>query len=150
MFKRILVPTDFSDASHLALNYAIDLARRYDASIELLHVIDEPSYVTAYPDSYFAGLPDLLKQVQQDAERQLAETGQTCAAANVPFTTQVLAGRAAATIVQHATDKDSDIIVMGTHGRGGIEHLFLGSVAERVIRSASCPVLTVREPRAER
>ena len=149
MFKRILVPTDFSSASHSALEYAIDLATRYGAALDVLHVTDEPGYVTTYPDGYFAGLPELREQMREDAERQLAATARTCSAANVPFTTHLITGRPATTIVQQAAEQDADLIVMGTHGRSGFEHLILGSVAERVIRSAQCPVLTVRESARE-
>ena len=145
MFKRILVPTDFSTASRLALDYAIDLSTRYGASIDLLHVIDTPADVTTYPDGFFAGLPALREQLHEEAERQLVLVAQICGAANVPFSTHLSTGRAAPTIVQQAADKDVDIVVMGTHGRSGLEHFLLGSVAERVIRSAPCPVLTVRD-----
>jgi nucleotide-binding universal stress UspA family protein len=150
MFKQILVPTDFSNASRTALEYAIDLATRYGASIHLLHVVDEPAYVTTYPDGYFAGLPELRQQLVDDANRQLALTAQICEVANVPFNTQLATGRPAPTVVQHAADSDADVIVMGTHGRGGLEHFILGSVAERVVRTAPCPVLTVRAAAEDR
>ena len=145
MFDRILVPTDFSTASRPALEYAIDLASRYGATINLLHVVEEPVYAIAYPEGYIAGLPLLHEQMKEDAERQLATTARTCAAANVPFTTDVVVGRPAKVIVEHAAKHDADLIVMGTHGHGGFAQLILGAVAERVLRASERPVLTVRE-----
>ena len=146
MFTRIVVPTDFSSASQSALEYAIDLATRYGAVIDLLHVVEEPAYLASSPDGYFAGLPALRDQMREDGQRQLAATAQVCTAANVPYDTAIVSGRPATSIVQQAADRAADLIVMGTHGRSGLDHFILGSVAERVIRSAPCPVLTVRDP----
>lgn len=143
--KRMLVPTDFSPASDLALEYAVDMAFRCGASIHLLHVLEDPVLTTAYPDGYFVELPDLLKQMTEDAERRLRDAAKMCATANVDATTQVIIGRPARSIAQEAADRGVDLIVMGTHGRGGFAHLVLGSVAERILRIAPCPVLTVRE-----
>jgi nucleotide-binding universal stress UspA family protein len=143
--KRLLVPTDFSPASDIAFNYALDMAVREGASIHLLHVIETATLTAVFPDGLYAELPGLRERLIGEAERRLAETAQQCAAANVVATTQVLIGAAASAITGEAGARGTDLIVMGTHGRSGFEHLMLGSVAERVLRSAHCPVLTVRD-----
>lgn len=143
--QRMLVPTDFSAASDLALEYAVDMARRYGASMDLLHVLEEPIHTTAYPDGYFVELPALRQQMTEQAEGRLDQDAKKCAAANVDARTRVVVGRPATAITQEASDRGADLIVMGTHGRSGFAHFVLGSVAERVLRSAPCPVLTVRQ-----
>lgn len=142
---RMLVPTDFSSPSDLALEYAADMASRYGASIHLLHVMEDPALTAAYPDVYFVEFPALRQEMIEDAERRLAESLTQRVPANVKTTTHVVTGRPARVIAQEATDRGIDLIVMGTHGRGGLAHLMLGSVAERVLRMAPCPVLTVRD-----
>jgi len=143
--KRMLVPTDFSATSDLALEYAVDIAVRYGASIHLLHVLEDPAFTTGYPDGFFAELPALRVQMTEEAERRLKALATDCAKANAVATVKVVVGRPAKAIAQEATERGSDLVVMGTHGRSGFAHLVLGSVAERVVRIAPCPVLTVRD-----
>lgn len=143
--KRMLVPTDFSPASDIALTYAIDMALRHGAAIHLLYVVDEGSAATAFPDGFYVELPGLRAKLVDDATRRLTELTQQCAAASVPATFDVVTGRPAPMIAQEATARGTDLIVMATHGRSGVAHLLLGSVAERVLRTAPCPVLTVRD-----
>jgi universal stress protein A len=143
--KRILVPTDFSAASEITLSYAMDLASRYGASLHLLHVLEESSFTAAYPDGFFAELPGMRTQMIEEGERRLGEAAARCADATLDVTTQVVVGRPARAIVQEAEQMGADLIVMGTHGRTGFAHLMLGSVAEQVLRTAPCPVLTVRD-----
>ena len=143
--KRMMVPTDFSPTSGLALEYAVGMAARYGASICVLHVIEEPAFTTAYPDGYFADLPALRQAMLDEATRRLDEQVKICTAAKVQATTAVVSGRAATAIVREASARGTDLIVMGTHGRSGFAHLMLGSVAEKVVRSAPCPVPTVRD-----
>jgi nucleotide-binding universal stress UspA family protein len=142
--KRILVPTDFSAPSELATEYAIDLAFRYGASIHVVHVLEDLYYHALYPDGY-VDLPSLRQRLVDDATRQLAALTQKCEAARIAVSSAVLSGRAPQAIAEEAASRDVDLIVMGTHGRSGVAHLMVGSVAERVVRSAPCPVLTVRE-----
>jgi nucleotide-binding universal stress UspA family protein len=144
--KRILVATDFSRVSDLALQYAIELAKRARASIHVLHVIDMSRWA-ASPDGFFVGLADLELQMTHNAERRLAELQLEPAHRALPMTIQVASGAPAQRIVEEAVRRASDLIVMGTHGRRGVSHLLNGSVAERVVRSAPCPVLTVRDTR---
>lgn len=142
----ILVPTDFSPASDIALQYAIDMAQRLGARIHLLHVVDDASFAMAYPDGVFVpDVPELRARLVQEATDQLQKPVTRLAATGVMTTSEVLVGTPARAIVQGATARGSDLIVMGTHGRGAFAHFVLGSVAERVVRTAHCPVLTVRD-----
>jgi nucleotide-binding universal stress UspA family protein len=144
--QRILVPTDFSPTSDIALQYAIDLSQPLGSSIHLLHVIDDSSFSAAYPEGvYFPEVPEIRDRLRSDAEDQLKGAAARCASAGVPATTEVVNGLPARTIAQTAKTRATDLIVMGTHGRGAFAHLMLGSVAERVVRIAPCGVLTVRD-----
>jgi len=122
---RILVPTDFSPLSTLALEHAIALASLCRASIHLMHVET-----------------DVVRDTD-DEEQRLAGLVSRCHAETIVVTSQVCAGHPAAAIVKAAADRAVDLIVLGTHGRRGVAHLMLGSVAEQVVRTAPCPVLTV-------
>lgn len=143
--KRMLVPTDFSPASDIAFLYAIDMAAREGSTLHLLHVVDEASFATAYPDGFYVELPGVRAQLSDEANARLRDMAARCAAANVEATTEVAVGRAARVIAETATARGTDVIVIGTHGRSGFAHLVLGSVTERVIRIAPCAVLTVRD-----
>ena len=145
MIKRILVPTDFSTTSDLAIGYGIDLAKRYGASMHLLHIVEDTYLAHAYPDGYYAELPGIHAKLRADAEQRLAEVFTRCTAAAVPVTRQVADGRPASVIVETAKAVGTDLIVMGTHGRSGVAHFIMGSVAEHVVRTAPCPVFTVRD-----
>jgi nucleotide-binding universal stress UspA family protein len=143
---RILVPTDFSPTSDIALQYAIDLAERLHSRIHLLHVIDDASLAIAYPDGiYVPAGPDLLDRLIQEGANQLKASVGRCITAGVMTDQEVLIGSPARVIAQTAASRGMDLIVMGTHGRGAFAHLLLGSVAERVVRTAPCAVLTVRD-----
>ena len=144
--KRILVATDFSRVSDLALQYAVEIARRLRASIHILHIIDT-SRLSGSPDGFVIGLAELEVKMTQNAERRLSKLQLEPAQRAVATTTQVATGTAAQRIVEQAGRRGSDLIVMGTHGRRGVSHLLNGSVAEREVRSAPCPVLTVRDTR---
>lgn len=142
-FTTILVPTDFSYASDAALGYARMLAARFGAALHLLHVVDEPG---SWSEVY-AALPEIQLRLSADAAKRL-EAMAACLPPPVQATSAVVCGAPVPSIVKVAESKGADLIVMGTHGRRGMGHLLLGSVAERVVRLAPCPVLTVREHRA--
>jgi nucleotide-binding universal stress UspA family protein len=143
---RILVPVDFSSHSDRAFRYALRLANRFDASLELLHVIDNPIASGAWTaEVYVPNLPEMLDTLRREAEKRLAVLKSDAGRGGVYVETDVLTGQPAHTIVEHAQTGGFDLIVMGTHGRTGFSHLFVGSVAERVVRRAPCPVLTVRD-----
>lgn len=144
--KSILVATDFGEASGAALAYGRELARTFGATLHVLHVADDV-YVRLGGDAYMAVLPELQRGLEVAAQKQLDELLIDNDPVPLPVKTAVITSSAtAAAIVQYAHDLDIALIVVGTHGRGAMAHLLMGSVAERVVRSASCPVLTVRHP----
>lgn len=144
--KSILVATDFGEASGAALAYGRELARTFGATLHVLHVADDV-YVRLGGDAYMAVLPELQRDLEVAAQKQLDELLIDNDPVPLPVKSAVLTSSAtAAAIVQYAHDLDIALIVVGTHGRGALAHLLMGSVAERVVRSASCPVLTVRHP----
>ena len=143
---RILVPTDFSPTADAALDYAFGLAERFGASLQLLHVLDDPFVFEGMSaEAYIAEAPVLRSAMLADAREKLAHRAGP-RQARVHTDTEVLFGHGARTIAEYAAERDVDLIVMGTHGRTGFAHLLLGSVAERLVRTAPCPVLTVRHP----
>jgi nucleotide-binding universal stress UspA family protein len=145
-FKTILVATDFSDASNLALEYARVLAARFGAGLRVLHVVQTP--IPLGSEMYVPEVMTVAERAVKEAQQQLAVTLAGLDGADVIG--QVLVGMAPRKIVEYAADHDVDLIVMGTHGRGAIAHLLMGSVAERVVRTAPCPVFTVRDTEALR
>jgi universal stress protein A len=147
--RSILVPTDFSAASQRAVDYARVLGAALGASVHLVHVLDRllsPQVAWAAPALEAAALRDRL---YQDARSKLAVISPTFEAIRVPATTEVRGGAAGSEIVKAAVDYGADLIVMTTHGRSGLPHLVLGSVAEHVIRHARCPVLAIRANETE-
>ncbi len=143
--KRILVPLDFSTNSELALDYARAMAQRFGAELHLVHVCEVPALVAAPADTYAMAYAEWSECLADDAERQLVALQKRLP--EVRTSSEVVFGNPAKCIVTAANVKRSDLIVMGTHGRGPIMHMLMGNVAERVVRAAPCPVLTVREPR---
>jgi universal stress protein A len=142
--KRLLVPLDFSPMSELALQYAIDIAP-VGALVHVLHVVDDAGLIASYPEGQFVDFVKLRSDMVAAAERQLADVLTRGSAPQAIVTTEVVVGRPVNQIVATAKTRHTDLIVMGTHGRGAIAHLVLGSVAERVLRAAHCPVLAVRD-----
>ena len=143
--SHILVPTDFSASSEQAIAFAGKLGRDLAAVIHLIHVMEEP-FVT--PGSYQIHLPDTPARREAryaQARRWLGRTANVWNDMGIRTTTEVRSGRPVDEILKASIDYGTDIIVMGTHGRSGLAHLLAGSVAEAVLRTAGCPVLTVRE-----
>jgi universal stress protein A len=139
LITRILVPTDFSRPSEQALDYASGLARQFGASLHLLHVVNRPLLAEGLAaEAYISEAPAIGSDMVRDAEERFRTLAPDAASTDVVF------GYAAKTIVDYASRLGVDLIVMGSHGRTGIAHLMLGSVAEAVVRTAPCPVLTVR------
>ena len=148
---RILVPTDFSEPSDAALEYATTLAGNLGASLHLLHIFEDPYlYGGAIAAEMYAPVPaDLRESLRDEAKTRLRERIEKLDAGRFHTTAEVYTGPSAKAITDYATAQNIDLIVMGTHGRGGMAHLLLGSVAERIVRTAPCPVLTVRTATAE-
>ena len=149
--KTILAPTDFSASSARALDYAQMVAKRFGAAIHLVHVCEVPSMATASMDAYAIAYSDWSQRLGDEAEHELARIA--AGIQGIKITAEVLFGNPARGIVTAAATNEADLIVMATHGHGPIAHVVMGNVAERVVRTAPCPVLTVRdgearEPRA--
>ncbi|MBI3849936.1 MAG: universal stress protein [Verrucomicrobia bacterium] len=141
-FRRIIVPTDFSEASRKALPYAAAFAREFGAGIRVLHVI-EPD---AYYDSDGARSGVMEAHLKKALGVKLDLLLQSCA---FEGTVQVRNGVAFEEIIHEAADQNADLIILSTHGRTGLKHVLLGSTTERVVRHAACPVLVVREQEHE-
>jgi nucleotide-binding universal stress UspA family protein len=139
--KRILVPIDFSPDSTNALAYARDLAKQFDAELLLLHVIEPIHFITE--SDVYAHQRHLSATQMESIGLDLREEGRR-------FRTMVKGGIPSSVIVDTARSAKADLIVIGTHGRTGLAHMWIGSVAEKVVRAASCPVLTVRRAGAKK
>jgi nucleotide-binding universal stress UspA family protein len=148
--KTILVPLDFSECSHKALRVAGELAMSFGAQIDVLHVWEVPPYI---PPEAMIGVPGTATQsLTQMAHGHAREQLDSFLAESraLPLRQTLLdSGDPARVIVETAERLGSDMIAIGTHGRTGLSHLLLGSVAEKVVRRAPCPVLTVRVPVAQ-
>lgn len=142
---RILVPVDFSACSDQAVHYAATLAGQVGAAVELIHVVEDPFASGVFTaEIYVPNVPDMIQGFINDATTRLASLKASMFPHGADVDTAVVVGRAAHTIVEYAKGQGYDLIVMGTHGRTGVTHLFMGSVAERVVRTSPCAVLTVR------
>lgn len=147
--KNIVCATDFSDASSPAVDMAVGFAKQLGAKLTLVHVVQVPSYLGWDDGPAMASVHDAyVAEIRKKAEEDLAQAaGQiTSQTAGIEVETSVLDG------VPHQVladlSKEADMLVLGTHGRTGLEHLLIGSVAERTVRLSECPVLTVRPKRA--
>ncbi|MGB2986633.1 MAG: universal stress protein [Phycisphaerae bacterium] len=146
-FKKILFPTDFSDLALAALRHATELAEAFDAEFYCLHVVDDAyqHWSAMGPESIPVGPPpdDLIElgrtRMEQFRDEHLADLKR-------PPIVHVAMGRPFAEIIGYARENEINLIVMGTHGRGAIAHMLLGSTTEKVVRKAPCAVLTVRAP----
>ncbi len=148
--NRILVPTDFGEAADAALAYGRELARNFGGHIEVLHVADNVFSRAVGIEGYMATYPEIQHDVEESARARLAQLlsdeDRVVLGAKAIIRTS---NSPALEIVKYASDTNVDLIIMGTHGRGPMAHLLMGSVAERVVRTAPCPVLTVRHPEHE-
>jgi nucleotide-binding universal stress UspA family protein len=143
---RILVPTDFSESSGAALDHARALCRRFGSKLMLMHVVETTGFTNVVSSSgYAAVIPDLFDEILAGTRGQLESLLTDKDRQAFPVETILrVTGRPAREIVRVASDAHVDLIVMGTQGRRGLSHLVLGSVAEEVVRTAQCPVLTVK------
>lgn len=141
-FRSILVPTDFSPQATAALEAATELGRRFESKLTLLHVYAAPGLVM--PEGFVALGPAELRGLLDAIEKSLTELRVKTEAPGRTVETHALQGKPAHDICQFALEHGHDLIVMGTHGRTGLSRFLMGSVAERVVREAPCPVLVVR------
>jgi nucleotide-binding universal stress UspA family protein len=143
--KTILFPTDFSQGARAAMDHAISLAKDYRSKLIILYVIQDISIAEWYiPSSLSATdlMEDMQKSAWNEMDKWVAEVSQTAK----DVEKMVVRGVPFVEIIKTAKEKQADLIVIGTHGRTGIDHMLFGSTAEKVVRKAACPVLTVRIP----
>jgi nucleotide-binding universal stress UspA family protein len=146
--RKIVCPVDFSPCADHALAYAQDLAKQFDAELSVVHAYEDPTaYVTPVPMSGYVGpgaelLLELRKQLELRLEKCRAEVDK----AGVKVRAELLEGTPYRVVLDWAKEYKPDMIVIGTHGHTGLTHALLGSVTERIVRMAECPVLTIRTP----
>ena len=141
--NKILVPIDFSSHSKLALAYAKSIAKTYDSSLQILHVVEDkvhPAFYVTGKDTIFDFMPQIKSKSTELATKLLNDLKST----KVPAEIFIIEGIAAKEIVNFADENETDLIVISTHGLTGVEHFFLGSVTEKVVRRSPCPVFTVK------
>jgi nucleotide-binding universal stress UspA family protein len=139
MYDAILVPTDGSPAAERAVDHALELASTFDATVHALYVVDAALY-----SSLEAGIDSVIEALEDDGEAAVEAVKSRCEAAGIGAETAVLVGTVHRSIRDYVDEHDIDLVVMGTHGRQGIERFILGSVTERTVRLSDVPVLTVR------
>lgn len=143
--KKILCPVDFSDLSLNALKFAVDLCSKFQAELHLLHVFEGYDALSLNPELAMSPMPEWLPKLRQLCHEKLAALPSPELAARCPAIVRAdREGPAIHEILEYAAQHQIDLIVLATHGRTGLKHLLMGSVAENVVRSATCPVLTVR------
>jgi nucleotide-binding universal stress UspA family protein len=147
--RRILLPTDFSDFSAAARKYACAFADQFQAELHVLHVIQDLAPLAPEPGVVIPPQHDFLKELEQNAHAMLERVLDPEWAAGKTVVRAVRQGPPHLEIVRYAKESVTDLIVIGTHGRTGLAHVFMGSVVEKVLRKSPCPVLTVRHPEHE-
>jgi nucleotide-binding universal stress UspA family protein len=144
-FDKILTAIDFSENSDYAFDYALTLAKQFDSQLMILHVINEPVDLRGFYVPHIS-FEQLEKEIEEGAEKMMAKFCSSKMGDFTNFTTSTVTGIPYEEIIRSAQEAAASLIVLGTHGRTGLDHLIFGSTAERVVRGASCPVLTIRLP----
>jgi nucleotide-binding universal stress UspA family protein len=141
--KKILLPTDFSNYSAVATKYACEMAMKFDAELHLLHTLE--THLVSTPNFGFGlDLPKYVSESKAAAEKSLASVVDPNWSAGRVVVTAIVEGSPKTEIINYARKNNVDLIVLATHGRSGLAHVLMGSVAESIVRTAPCPVLTVR------
>lgn len=143
--NKVLVPIDFSDYSKSALKYSITFAKQFNAELILIYVV-EP---VIYPPDFSMGqiaIPSVNTEWDERAREELNKLAKNEIPADLKSKTIIKTGKPFVEIIDTASEEDVDIIIIATHGHSGVEHILFGSTAEKVVRKAPCPVLTLREP----
>jgi nucleotide-binding universal stress UspA family protein len=143
--KKVLVPIDFSDYSKSALKYALNFCKQFNAEIILIYVI-EP---VIYPPDFSMGqiaIPSVNAEWDERAKQELEKLASSDVTKGASVKTLIKTGKPFIEIIETATELEVDLIIIATHGHTGVEHILFGSTAEKVVRKAPCPVLTLREP----
>jgi nucleotide-binding universal stress UspA family protein len=148
--KRILFATDFSDNSKYALTFAISFAQKYDAMLYILHVIQQPSYpLGMYAEISFDAMDKFSQSISDAVEKEMQTLKEKDLQGYAKYECMIVHGTPFLEILRTAREKNAELIVVGTHGRTGLDHVLFGSTAEKVVRRAPCPVLSVRLPGKE-
>jgi len=148
--KRILFATDFSDNSKYALTFAISFAQKYDAMLYILHVIQQPSYpLGMYAEISFDAMDKFSQSISDAVEKEMQTLKEKDLRGYGKYECMIVHGTPFLEILRMAKEKNVELIVVGTHGRTGLDHVLFGSTAEKVVRRAPCPVLSVRLPGKE-
>ena len=142
--NKILVPTDMSDFSEHALRYGCEFARRFEAELHLLNVVQDVVAMVPEPGMAFPAPGEYMRELQQASQEALEKIPDPEWVEGVSIVREIRVGTPFVEIVRYAKAVDIDLVVIGTHGRSGLAHVLLGSTAERVVRKAPCPVLSVR------
>lgn len=145
--QRILVPLDLSDYAEHALPYARELAATYGARLHLLHVVDSQWVATTGGVAFPEYGSNIMERFEKEGEKGLVRLAETFEEADV--VTAIRVGPPHVQIVQYARDEEIDLVILATHGHGGLKHALIGSVAEKVVQMAPCPVLTLKHPEHE-
>lgn len=140
--KKILFPTDFSEYADYARPYAVELAKKFGSKITVVHVVAAPTYAVSYEIA--VDVVTVREELEKAAEKRLNDVAAKIAADGIEVDTILEVGSGFVEIIAAARTSEADLIVIATHGWGAVKHLLLGSTAERVVRKAPCPVLTVR------
>lgn len=144
-FDKILFATDFSESSDHAFEYAITLAKQFNSRLTILHVINEPVDLRGFYVPHVS-FENLEKEIEEGARKMMARFCEERISGFTNYQTAIVTGLPWEEILKRAESDHSSCIVLGTQGRSGIDHLLFGSTAERVVRRALCPVVTVRLP----
>jgi nucleotide-binding universal stress UspA family protein len=148
--RQILYPTDFSDYADHARAYVTEMAKAFKSKVVLMHTIQAPShYEVAYNYELAINVDEIGERRQKAAEEKLEEVAEKIRAEGVEVEAVITLGSAFVDIVSTARKREIDLIILSTHGWGFIKHVLMGSTAERVVRKAPCPVLTVRKEEHE-
>lgn len=146
-FNNILIAIDFSENSTYAFDYALTLARQFNAELTVMHVINEPIDLRGFYVPHIS-FEQLEKEIEAGATGMMEKFCQEKMGDFRNYKTSIVNGIPYEEIIRKAKDIDASLIVLGTHGRTGLDHIIFGSTAERVVRSSPCPVLSIRLPEA--
>jgi nucleotide-binding universal stress UspA family protein len=144
-FEKILTAIDFSENSEHAFEYALTLAKQFQAELTIMHVINEPVDLRGFYVPHIS-FEQLEKEIEEGAQKMMENFCQTRMVDFNNYKTAIVTGIPYEEIIRKSEDTAASLIVLGTHGRTGLDHIIFGSTAERVVRGASCPVLTIRLP----
>jgi nucleotide-binding universal stress UspA family protein len=142
--KKILVPTDFSEFGQQAIRYGCEFARRFSAQLTLLHVVEDIYPIYPEPGMLYPSVGDDMAELQDAAKKAIDRLPGNQLATGIDISREIVVGTPFLEIIRYARESETDLIIIGTHGRTGLIHALMGSVAEKIVRKAPCPVLSIR------